>query len=92
MNTHSFLKLLFAKSPHRDFSYRRANTVKALSREYGDERLEAACKRAIAIGATETKNLRSILKNNLDRQAASNAAVQEAAFEHDNIRGSDYYH
>jgi hypothetical protein len=54
--------------------------------------LEAACKRAIEIGATETKNVRSILKNNLDRQTASTTPVQEAAFTHDNIRGSDYYH
>jgi transposase len=91
-NTHAFLKLVFSKAPHRDFGYRWANSIKKLSREYGDGRLEAACKRAIEIGATETKNVRSILKNNLDRQTASTTPVQEAAFTHDNIRGSDYYH
>ncbi len=92
VSTHAFLQIVFSKAPHRDFSYRYANSIKSMSREYGDERLESACKRALEIGATETKNVRSILKNNLDQHAAKPVIAQEAAFDHDNIRGADYYH
>jgi transposase len=92
ISTHAFLQVVFSKAPHRDFSYRWANSMKSLSREYGHERLEAACKRALEIGATATRNVRSILKNNLDQQVSKDAMAQEAAFDHDNIRGADYYH
>jgi transposase len=92
VSTHEFLQIVFSKAPHRDFSYRYANSIKSMSREYGDERLESACKRALEIGATETKNVRSILKNNLDQHATKQVMAQEAAFDHDNIRGADYYH
>ena len=91
-STHAFLQVALSKAPHRDFSYRWANSIKSLSREYGDERLEAACKRALDIGATETRNLRSILKSKLDQQVVNQPTTQEANFEHDNIRGADYYH
>ena len=91
-STHAFLQVTLSKAPHRDFSYRWANSIKSLSREYGDERLEAACKRALDIGATETRNLRSILKSKLDQQVVNQPTTQEANFEHDNIRGADYYH
>ena len=92
VSTHAFLQVVFSKAPHRDFSYRWANSIKSLSREYGHERLEAACKRALEIGATATMNVRSILKNNLDQNANKLATAEEAAFDHDNIRGADYYH
>lgn len=92
INTHAFLQIVFSKAPHRDFSYRWANSIKSLSREYGNQRLESACKRALELGATATKNVRSILKNNLDQHLANTVTSQEAAFDHDNIRGADYYH
>jgi transposase len=91
-NTHAFLQIVLSNAPHRDFSYRSATSIKSLSREYGDERLEAGCKRALEIGAIEVRNVRSILKSNLDRQTGNQTIVQEATFEHDNIRGPDYYH
>jgi len=92
VSTHAFLQVVFSKAPHRDFSYRWANSIKSLSREYGHERLEAACKRALEIGATATINVRSILKNNLDQNPNKPIIADEAAFDHDNIRGADYYH
>ena len=91
-HTHAFLKILFEKSPHQDFSYRWANSIKSLFRNYGNERLEAACKLAIEIGATKSSNVSSILKSNLDQRASPTVSLNEASFEHDNIRGADYYH
>ena len=42
-----------------------------LVRPYGAERLEAACQRGLEIGARTYGSIASILKNGLDRQAAS---------------------
>ena len=41
-----------------------------LAKSYGRERLEAACGRALEIGARSYTSVNSILKNNLDRQTA----------------------
>mgnify|MGYP001418027260 CR=1 FL=1 len=39
-----------------------------LGKRYGAERLEAACRRALALGACSYKSLESILKQGLDAQ------------------------
>ncbi|WP_082889307.1 IS21 family transposase [Methylovorus sp. MM2] len=92
INTHAFLKYLLAQSVHRDFGYRWTTSIKSLYKKYGDERLEAACKLALEIGVTKTASLHSILKNNLDKHNRKTESLQEADFEHDNIRGASYYH
>ena len=59
---------------------------------YGDERLEAACQRALAIGACSYKSIESILKHDLDRQPLPDKPRLAPAIEHVNIRGPKYYH
>ena len=66
--------------------------MKNLKKEFGAERLEAACMRAIEIEADSISSVRSILRTRLDQQAQPESGIQEAAFEHCNVRGSDYYH
>ena len=87
-----FLEILFAGMRTKEQGYRAGNGLKKLAKEYGNERLSAACGRAIEIGATSLANIRSILRNNLDQQSAAVGDIQEASFEHPNVRGSDYYH
>jgi hypothetical protein len=63
------------------------------SKTYGDERLEAACQRALRLGTTNYKSLQSILKTSLDRQALPEAdEVAPEPIAHPNIRGARYYH
>ena len=45
-----------------------------LGKTYTPQRLEAACMRAIEIGAHSYKSIESILKNGLDQQPLSNAS------------------
>jgi hypothetical protein len=66
--------------------------VLRLARSYGDERLEAACRRAIAIGSTSYKSVESILKHGLDQKPLNDSAAAELAIRHTNIRGAQYYH
>jgi hypothetical protein len=65
-----------------------------LERRYGPERLEAACRRALALGSANLKTIRSILQHGLDRQeppAASAGPTPGLLLEHINIRGAHYY-
>ena len=55
------------------------------------ERLEAACCRALEIGARSYSSVNSILKNNLDRRRPAMPA-DGPAIAHDNIRGPTYFH
>ncbi len=49
-------------------------------------RVDAACERALEIGARSYSSVASILKNNLDRQRTARAAAGSAS-DHRNIRG-----
>lgn len=90
-NTHAFLQILLAKYTQRELAYRSIGALKTLGREFGPDRLEAACTRALAIGATETRNVRSILRTNLDRQPLSSKSTDDVVLGHENIRGPEYY-
>jgi transposase len=62
-----------------------------LAKSHGGERLEAACERALEIGARSYTAVASILKNNLDRRKPKRAAAGPA-IDHTNIRGPRYFH
>jgi len=78
--------------PHPEQGYRACLGLQRLCREFGAERLEAACARALSISAPTYRSVASILKNALDRQQASNAVADVPLPRHDNVRGPDYYH
>jgi hypothetical protein len=63
-----------------------------LAKGYGSDRLEAACERALAIGAHSYTSLASILKNGLDRQAPKEPRDTSPLPAHPNLRGAGYYH
>lgn len=66
--------------------------IMRLGGRYGDDRLEAACRRAMAIGACSYKSIESILKHDLDRQPLPETPRFASAIDHVNIRGPKYYH
>jgi transposase len=76
----------------RRYTYRACLGILRLGKAYGDDRLEAACERAIAIGATSYSSLKSILKNGLDKQRVSTPGQTHLPPEHANVRGPGYYH
>lgn len=88
----AYLAKLLARSAIREHGYRVTSTMKRLLSEYGAERLNAACARANEIGADRISSVRSILRNKLDQQINPDTTHQEAAFDHANVRGADYYH
>ena len=64
----------------------------AIGKTYGDDRLEAACRRALTIGANTYKSVESILKHHLDSQPLPQAPASSLPLDHDNLRGPDYFY
>ena len=62
-----------------------------LGKSSGDERWEAACQRALTLGACSYKSLASILKHGLDRRSLPPQPDATAGPAHMNIRGPQYY-
>jgi hypothetical protein len=63
-----------------------------LSQRYGSERLEAACQRALQVGAASYRSVRSILLVGLDRQEIPTVEPQASLPRvHENLRGASYY-
>ena len=82
---------IFAARPHPEQGYRSCLGIMRLSKKYGIERVEAACARALGVGARSYRHVESILKHGLDRIAPTEVAPAQRAA-HENIRGRDYYH
>ena len=72
---------------HPQQGYRACLGILRLGKTFGDDRLEAACERALAIGATSYSSVKSILKNGLDKKRTSSPAQTCLPMEHANVRG-----
>ena len=92
--TQKLAENILASRRHPEQGYRACLGLLRLGKSYGNDRLEAACRRALAIGTNSYKRVKSILKNGLDRQPLPDDAkpVQGVLIKHENIRGSKYYH
>lgn len=92
-NTAAVVRWQLEHRPHPEQGYRACLGLQRLARACGAERLEAACSRALAIGAPLYRSVDSILKRGVDRQPqAAAAAPLPTVAQHDNVRGPDYYH
>lgn len=78
--------------PHPEQGFRACLGILRLAKSYGDERLEAACRRGLDIGATTYGSIASILKSGLDRAYREEGAAEPSPIRHANIRGGGYYH
>ena len=84
--------MILTERPHPEQGFRACLGIVRLTRGFSPERVEAACLRAIEIGARTYGSVRSILDNRLDRRPASKRAADSPAILHTNIRGPRYYH
>jgi transposase len=91
-STAKLAALILESRPHPEQGYRACLGILRLARQYGVERLEAACDRGLDIGARSYGSIQSILKHGLDRRPPKPARQGELLPTHPNIRGSRYYH
>ena len=78
--------------PHPEQGFRSCLGILSLQRSYGAVRLEAACRRGIAIGAASYRSIASILKTGLDRAFLPDTEPEADPIRHGNIRGRGYFH
>lgn len=87
----ALVEVIMRDRPHPEQGFRAGLGIIRLVKSYGRERVDAACKRALEIGARSYTSVTSILKNNLDRKR-SDTPADGPAIVHDNIRGPTYFH
>jgi len=89
-----FVEGLIHQSDYPEIAYKRAMGVIQLHREYGSDRLNSACQRALYGQALKYRYVKNILKNNLDKEQACFDDLQKNKTHiplHDNIRGATTY-
>lgn len=91
-NTSGLVEAMLKKRVHPQQGFRSALGLLRLEKQYGRQRLENACERALATGAISYRSVASILRANLDKQPLQETAETVEPIEHDNIRGAGYYH
>lgn len=94
-STSALTEAILAERRHPEQGYRSCLGILRLAKRYGNERLEAACGRALTVRARSYRHVESILKNGLDRLPITDSEQAESSMPtapHENIRGGDYYH
>jgi transposase len=82
---------LLADRPHPEHAYRACLGLMNLARRYSNERVTAACARALSSGAISYSSVKSILHENLDRQLLTAPVALPVPAHHENLRGGEYY-
>src|SRR5271169_279054 len=88
--TAELVERIFASRPHPEQGFRSCLGIISLGKKYGNDRLEAACGRALSIKSYSYKSVKSILESGFDRLPLPKQEVMPIV-EHDNIRGGSYY-
>lgn len=86
------VETILASRPHPQQGFRSCLGLMRLGKRYGAARLEAACRRALQIGACAYKSIESILKHGLDHNPLPTPLLPGPTPRHANIRGPQYYH
>ena len=93
--TGQLVEAILAAKRHPEMGYLSCLGILRLAKTYPAERMEAAARRALRARAYNFQSMDSILKNQLDRlpdrEGTPGDPPVQAAVEHDNIRGADYF-
>lgn len=90
-NTSALVNLILEAKTHPAQGFRACLGIIRLVKPHGRDDLEAACLRAIEIGALSYSSVQSILQNNLHRHRPQKP-TEGPAITHPNIRGPEYFH
>ena len=78
--------------PHPEMGYRSCLGILRLAKRYDNERLNAACERALRVNARSYRHVASVLKHGLDKVPLEEEGEPHNLGEHGNVRGPEYYH
>jgi len=89
-HTAQLVQALLASRKHPQQAYRSCLGILRLAKRYSEERLEAACRRALPAGIHSYKGVKNILDAKLDQVEPEEPATVVPT-DHENIRGKTYY-
>jgi transposase len=90
--TGQVITVILHERRHPEQGYRSCLGILRLAKAYSDARLEAACTRALLLGICRYKSIESILKHGLDSKPVVVEEDSALPQQHENVRGSAYYH
>jgi len=88
--TAAAVEQILSRKAYPEHGFRACMGVISLGKRFSKDRLEAACKRALAIRGISYKSIKSILENNLDQKPLPEQ-LKLLSVSHDNVRGAHYY-
>ena len=89
--TAAVVRQILERRPHPEQGFRSCLGILSLARRHDAARVEQACRRARALGATSYRSVKSILQHGLDREPLP-APPAALPLVHEHIRGPAYYH
>ena len=94
-STEAVMAKVMASRRHPEQGFRSCLGILRLAQRYDPERLENACRRALAIGGYSYKSVKSILERGLDTQPLEQQEEKNRPSQlellHGNVRGNHYY-
>jgi len=84
---------IIEEKPHPEQGYRACLGLMRLAKRYGPVRMEAACRRAVALGVCSYRSIKSILTTGKDSEPLPGEEESRDLFSHshENVRGERYY-
>jgi len=82
-------RTILERKKHPQQGYQSCLGIIRLGNKYGNDRLNAACERAVELQAFSYRSIEAMLRNNRDKLDADEASASLPA--HGNVRGADYY-
>ena len=89
--TKAAVEQIFQSDLHFEEAYNRSSGILKLGKINGADRLEAACKRAVASGAVSFRSIKSILRHGLEQAPLPTVIPPASQVFHENVRGSSYF-
>ena len=95
--THHIVHQMLSAKRHPQQNFRSVLALLSLAKKYDRVRLERACARAVEIGSPTRTSVQSILKKGLDKLPEKDTSndvkdIGKHLIDHENIRGSEFYH
>ena len=89
-HTAQLIQALLDSRKHPQQAYRSCLGLLRLAKRYGEDRLEAACRRALPAGIISYKGVKNILDAKLDQVESEEPSIV-VPDSHENVRGQSYY-
>jgi transposase len=86
-------QVIMDSKPHPEHGFRSCMGLVSLAKSYGDDRLDAACQRALSLGLHSYRNVRNLLESGQDRLPLPEDTQPELLPINtpSHIRGAEYY-